>query len=518
MIAEIPVLIVGGGPIGLTAAVGLRNLGVDCMLVERHRGTLGFPKGRRVTVRSVEIFRQWNLEAAVTDVSLPRSESLFVYRGETLFAREFERTPQSAETTPFSPTQELICSQDVLEPVLRERAQALGADVRFATAMTEFIQDEKGVTAQLASGDDRAPFTVRAQFLIAVDGARSNVRSALGISRSGAGVVGDRVSILVEADLAARMEGRQAVMSRLTQPRRGTGVAAVDNKRLWLLILPHRPESEPAESFTNERCAAIARQALGDDGIEVRIRGVQFWQAAALVADKFQAGRVFLAGDAAHITTPLGGLGMNCGLADVHNLAWKIAGVLAGCADPSLLNTYELERQPIARATADASLGAAQPPAPVQGLVLGYAYESPAIISDGISLPAIPERIGDYTPSARSGCRAPHVWMTANGSRKSTLDLFGKGFVALTGAGSHVSAAARSVARSVSIPLEHFVIEDTDFLGLYGIGPDGIVIVRPDGHVAWRAPALDERAENAIRAALAHAARPSKLAGEARDV
>jgi 2-polyprenyl-6-methoxyphenol hydroxylase-like FAD-dependent oxidoreductase len=501
-VIDVPVLIVGAGPIGLTAAVGLRNLGVDCMVVERHPGTLDFPKGRRVTVRSMEIFRQWGLEAAITTVSLPRAESLFIYSGETLFAQEFQRTLQTPETTPLSPTQEVICSQDVLEPVLRERAEALGADVRFSSAMTEFTQDAEGVTAQLSAGGDRAASTVRARWLIAADGARSGVREALGISRSGAGVTGERVSILVEADLAARIEGRQAVISWLNKPRPGTVVAVVDNNRLWLLLLPVRPEAEPAEAFTNERCAALARAAFGDETIDVHIRGVRFWQPTALVADQFHFGRVFLAGDAAHITTPLGGLGMNCGIADVHNLAWKIAGVEAGWADPSILGTYEPERQPIARATAEASLGAIRPPAPVDGLVLGYAYESSAVISDGISLPSIPTSFGDYTPSARPGCRAPHYWVTVDGSRRSTLDLFGAGFVALTGPEPHIAAAVRSVAKSTSIPLRDLAIEDQDFLDLYGIGPGGIVIVRPDGHVAWRAPALDSQAETMIRAAL----------------
>jgi putative polyketide hydroxylase len=257
------------------------------MLVERHPGTLDFPKGRRVTVRTMEAFRQWGLEAAITGVSLPRAESLFVYSGETLFAREFRRTLQSPETTPHSPTQEVICSQDVLEPVLRERAEALGADVRFSTALTEFTQDAEGVTARLAAGEGGAPTTVRARWLIAADGARSSIREALGISRTGAGVVGERVSILVEADLAARIEGRRSVISWLNKPRPGTAVAAVDNNRLWLLILPIRPEAEPAEAFTNDRCAALARAAFGDETIDLRIRGVRFWQATALVADRF---------------------------------------------------------------------------------------------------------------------------------------------------------------------------------------------------------------------------------------
>jgi len=480
---DVPVLIVGAGPVGLLMAAGLRHFGVDCMVVEKHASTLDFPKGRRVTTRTVEIFRQWGLEAAVSDVALPQADSLFVFEGETLLGADFQRRGMFVDDlNRSSPTRELICSQELLEPVLRKWDQDDGADVRFLTEVVGFAQDDDKVTAEIVTAG--GPVSVHAQYMVAADGVRGRTREALGVGWSGPGTFGHRVSILVEADIEMRMKNRQSAVYWLRRPRPGSLFAAVDNKSRWLCVVPYDPDTEPSESLTEHRCVELVRGGLGDDSVELRYIGHRIWEPTALVADRYQVGRIFLAGDAAHVTTPVGGLGMNCGVADVHNLAWKLAGVLVGWASPALLESYEPERRPHAFACAAASLGPAQPPNPVDGLVLGYVYESAVIIDDQSAAPRAGDLIGEYLPVGRPGHRAPHIWLDRG---RSTLDLFGTQFVALTDPpGGRALDSAAGVARATGIPLVVHVIDAAAWHDLYGVERGGVVLVRPDGYVAWR--------------------------------
>jgi putative polyketide hydroxylase len=199
------------------------------MVAEKHASTLDFPKGRRVTARTVEILRQWGLEAAVSGVSLPEADSLFVFEGETLLGADFQRRGMRVDdVSRSSPVGELICSQELLEPVLRERVQEDGADARFATEVVGFAQDDDGVMAEVVAHGE--PVSVRAVYMVAADGVRGRTREALGVGRSGPGVFGYRVSILVEADLEIRMKERQSAVYWLRQPRPGSLFAAVDNR------------------------------------------------------------------------------------------------------------------------------------------------------------------------------------------------------------------------------------------------------------------------------------------------
>ena len=503
---DVPVLVVGGGPVGLLMATGLRHFGVDCLVVEKHASTLDFPKGRRVTTRTVEIFRQWGLEAAVAKVSLPRADSLFSFEGETLLGGDYRR-----QGLPFddvnrtSPTRELICSQESLEPVLRQRAKA-DADVRFSAEVLSFTQDGGRVIADAVIAGEHV--SVHASYMVAADGAHGRTRDALGIDRSGPGTLGHRLSILVNANMGTRMMERQSAVYWLKQPRPGSLFVAVDNKNRWLLVVPYDPDTEPKDSWTELRCLELVRGGLGDDSVELRYLGHRFWDLTALVADHYRAGRVFLAGDAAHLTTPEGGLGMNCGVADAHNLAWKLAAVIAGWASPALLETYESERRTHAVACADASLGPARPPNPIDGLVLGHAFESAAIINDHTPAPRPRDPVGEYLPVARPGHRAPHIWLDPE---TSTLDLFGHAFVALTDpVGKPGLDHAADVARATGIPLTVHAVDAPGWHDLYGVGPGGVVLVRPDGYVAWRSttpPATSHRLASALRTAAGH--RPS---------
>jgi 2-polyprenyl-6-methoxyphenol hydroxylase-like FAD-dependent oxidoreductase len=496
---ETEVLIVGGGPVGLALAVGLRRLGVSCLLVERHASTLDFPRGRGVTVRTMEILRQWDLAADIEAAGLPRDDSLYVFSGHALLAEEFSRVGVPSEQSPFSPTERLICDQESMEVVLRKRAVDLGADLRFGTACSAWTSDADGVTGQLIDTESGTTMRVRAQWMIAADGARSGIRDELAIGRSGPGVVSHAISILIDAKLGPRMQGRESAIYRLSGLP-GGAVLSVDNDRRWLLIYAYDPTREPAATFTADRCEELARTALGDASVDLLVVGERIWESTALTADAFRRDRVLLAGDAAHVTTPIGGLGMNCGIADVHNLAWKLAGVLAGWAPPSLLDSYEQERRPVALATVEASLGAARPPAPANGIVLGAAYASDVVVRDGSAAPALEDPVNDYCPTARPGHRAPHLWL--NGSHThSTLDLFGSTFVVLTDARDY-SVASNAAMAATGVPVRSHVIDDDAWRALYDVTPGGAVLVRPDGHVAWRSATAPTHAAPTLTAAL----------------
>ena len=511
---EIPVLVVGGGPVGLSTAIGLRHFGIDCLLVERHPSTSLFPKGRAISTRSMEIFRQWGIEDAVTAVGLPRDESLFIYLGDTLRAPEFHRFgAKDIGFSDHSPTAPLICSQDVLEPVLRERATVRGADVRFGHRLVGFTQDEGGVSAEVRAAGGSA-FRVRCDYLVGADGSRSTVREQLRIAVDGPGVVGaPNISILVEADLSAAVADRRSALYWLGQPPPGSVFAVVDNDRRWLLMHTFDPAAHDEASFTDERCIALVRQAVGDPQLAVRYVARQFWQPQAVVAERFRTGRVFLAGDAAHLTTPMGGLGMNCGIGDAHNLVWKLAAVLGRWGGPRLLDSYEVERRPVARWSVETSVALQdEPEGPrrrlLDGIVLGYRYESEIVVPDGTAPPMLDDPLRQYVPVARPGHRAPHVWWIRDGDGRSVLDLFGDAFVILTDPTGQdaVAAAADTLGDGSGVPLLWYAVDAPGWGEAYGLRPGGVVLVRPDGQVAWRSVAKPPDLTRALRSALAVAA------------
>lgn len=499
------VLVVGAGPVGLCAAIDLRRRGVACTVVERHAGTLDFPKGRLITTRTMELFRSWGIDEAMEAVGLPRDASLFVFAGESLLAPEFRRTglPVPPRDNVVSPTQRLLCDQMAMEEVLLDHARALGADVRFVTALEHLDHDDDGVTATLLDQVTGRPSVVRCAFAIGADGAGSDIRSGLGIERSGAGRQGGAASIYFRAPLGERMAGRTAGRYDLAAIP-GASVMVVDNDQRWMLIAGRDPAADPDDRYVEAWALELARRAIGDPAVPVEIVGIRLWESVTLVADRFRSGRVFLVGDAAHVTTPVGGLGMNCGLADVHDLCWKLAAVLAGWAHPDLLDTYEPERHPVAVATAHASTGPARPPAPAEGIVLGTTYRSDAITPDGTEPPAVADPVNDLVPTAHPGRRAPHVWLDSDCTR-STLDLFGGDFVVMAGpdARPHAEAALGDPAVA-NIPVRLETPDGGAWRSAYGIDKGGAVLVRPDGHVAARQATLERPA--ALVAALLRAA------------
>ena len=506
---DVPVLIVGGGPVGLTASIYLSHFGVESLMVEKHPGTAILPKARGLNARTMEMYRQIGLEDAIRAVAMPARFGGTILWSESLAGREIKRLQPgrgSAANLALSVSANCGCAQDILEPVLRHRAETSGPGrLRFNTEMRELHCTTDGVIATIedASG---AIEQVRARYLIAADGSQSGIREQLGIAREGERDVYDSINIHLRADLTRWVADRPAALYLIEQPDlRGTFLTINGSDRWGFLVTSLSHYGYTPAQFTPAFCTEIVRRAVGSADVEVEVLGVSAWQASALVAQRYRSGPVFLAGDAAHEMPPTGAFGLNTGVQDVQNLAWKIAAVLRGEAGDALLNTYDAERRPVGQATTHASLLNAlsmgrtsrQTQAVLPrgeflneiGLIFGARYESAAVVADG--QPKLPDdQVQQYVPCATPGCRAPHVWLSQAGRRFSTLDLLGREFVLFT----HMrgTAWADAAARLQPPQIASIVIandtpdEDASWLSAYGIDADGAVLVRPDGHVTWR--------------------------------
>lgn len=532
-------LIVGGGPVGLSLALQLSRWGVDWMLVERHAEVSEFPKGRTIGLRSMEIFRQTGLEAQIQKAGLAPEETAHFYFGPSLTSREdFELVSRAraAASVAHSPTASVICSQEVLEALLRdETASAASGDALFGAELATFNEHQDGVTALLRDRSSGREWSVEAAYMVAADGASSMVRRSLKIELTGASELSHNLNIFFEADLRDLVVDRLSLVYFVSNEAVQGTFLAVDNHYRWLLnVVGDAPR---LRALDDDACVELVRSATGAPDVAIGLRDRKVWTASSQVAESYSRGRVFLAGDAAHVMTPYGGFGMNCGLADAHNLGWKLAGVVHGWAGDGLLDTYERERKRVAQWTSGedlANIVAAHgdPAGPRDwrawrnalprrrqndGLTLGYAYSSSAISPDGSDVPHVDDPVASYVPCARPGHRAPHHWLRRSGDRLSTLDLFGNQFTLLTAAGAGGWREAMLAARRGSrVPLRAHAIGDGAALrddgdaGLswahaYGVEPGGAVLVRPDGHVAWRTVTQPSDPERTLKAALQRA-------------
>ena len=492
---RVPVLIIGAGPAGLSSSILLSRAGIRSLTVERHASTSIHPKATGLSTRTLELFRAWGMEQRVRDLALRVDFSSSVRR--TLSDPELERRslgyPTVDEAAVFSPTSPAALAQDLLEPVLVDHARSYAqADVRFDTEVVDLEQRDDDVRVTLLDRASGVTSDVYARYVVAADGANSPTRQRLGIAMHGVERIGDYLSILFRADVAS-IVGPEMYGLYLVQALGGPMPAVVlptSNDSRWILAVPWRDELQPASSLTPAALVDLVRRAAGRADLEVEVLGYSLIGIGAQVADRFREGNVFLVGDAAHRTAPTGGTGMNTAIQAAHNLMWKLAAVLSGTAGPALLDTYEPERRPSGERNLLRSRGQLQG---VSGVAadLGVVYSSDAVVAgESDERPAVIE------PTSRAcvGSRAPHVWLEVDGVRRSTLDLFGDRLTLLTGARGHAwSDAARSVAHDLDVPLGAVVVDglgvrDTSdrWLEAYGIEADGAVLVRPDGHIAWR--------------------------------
>ncbi|HSK52631.1 MAG TPA: FAD-dependent monooxygenase, partial [Clostridia bacterium] len=382
---EIPVLVVGAGPAGLTMAAGLARHGVGSLLVERHETVSVFPKASGISTRTMEILRSWGLEDAVRAASLRALPLMSV--GETLTGPSQAIAPLGFPTDEqalaVSPTRPAIAPQDRVEPILLEFARRQsGVEIRFGTELVGLDQDPDGVTATLRDLDSGREEIVRARYLVGADGSRSAVRAMLGIEAHGPSDLGTYLTMLFRADLWSALGERRFGLYQLTGPVPGVFVPTGPDDR-WVLGMPFDPRSDDPGAFTPERCVELIRRAAGLPDLAVELLASMPITFMAQAAERVRDGRAFLVGDAAHRMPPMGGRGLNTAVADAYGLSWKLAWVVRGLAGEALLGTHEAERGPVGRF----NLMLAAPNAPAatpDGLRedLGYVYRSAAIDAD----------------------------------------------------------------------------------------------------------------------------------------
>jgi 2-polyprenyl-6-methoxyphenol hydroxylase-like FAD-dependent oxidoreductase len=506
---EIPVLIVGGGPVGLSAAVFLGRHGVTSLLAEKRGDTSVLPRAPGLQARTLELFRAAGLGRQIRQLEIGDSHAFFeggILRVNTyseIADAEVLEAP-SLDGPAISPERVMGCGQDRYEVVLAKEARKSGAELRFGTRLRSLSQDGEGVTAQLEDTHTGEVSAVRARYLVGADGANSSVRRALGIPRSGRGTVFNALSIYFRApELEMILADRPFILCYATAGGTMMGLSRLHGCDPWLAAPLYHPEKgESPADFDDERCVQIIRAAAGKPGMRVEIVAKVPWEGAQLVAERFRAGRVFLAGDAAHVHPPAGGFGANTGIHDAHNLAWKLAAALRGWAGDELLDSYHDERHAVGAAMAEQAMvrnrirhGHASEQVRAQMvddiiITLGYRYYSRAIV---------PERSGPVLRaplnlSGEPGTRAPHVWVDHGGGRLSTIDLFWDSFVLLTGPeGGEWHAAAAQLAGRTPVPLRSVRIgpggdytAEGEWARAYRVSPRGAVLVRPDAFVAWR--------------------------------
>ena len=536
---EVPVLIVGGSLVGLTTSLLLSTYGVPNLVVEKHRGTAIHPRAASFHQRTMEIFRHAGVQQVIEEAAAKE----FVQNGaivavESLCGKELQYFYKSWNegVEDLSETSRLFITQVGLEPVLQKAAADRGARHAYGTELVLLNQDADGVSAVVRERDGGATSTVRAQYLVAADGAHSSVREQLGIPMLGHGS-SECITIYFKADMREMIGDRNLSVIYVINPNLlGFFRFSFDGQSGFLSIFsvtdPETGEKRDlVADLSDERCSQYVRTALGcPEDTPVEIENVQRWQASATSAERYSDGRVFLVGDAAHTMPPTGGWGGNTGIADAHNLAWKLAMVLNGSADPSLLDSYDAERRPAGlmtmeqayaiyagryaeRATSDTKPLAT--PRPAEEVELGSVYRSSAVL-DPSGESVDPDReaatVHPREPLTDVGARAPHLTLDQGGSPVPVHDLFTDSFVLLAGAeGQRWVDAANAIADERHLPLQAFRVGEGGDLSspgnafeiAYGLDSSGAVIVRPDGIVAWRSSEQDNAdAEQSVERAL----------------
>ncbi|BCT77642.1 2,4-dichlorophenol 6-monooxygenase [Sinomonas cyclohexanicum] len=573
-VVETDVLIVGSGPAGSSAALFLSSLGIANIMITKYRWTANTPRAHITNQRTMEIFRDLGIEEQVLAEATPHHMI-----GDTVFCTSIAgdeigriltwgtHPARHADYELASPSLNCDIPQTYLEPILVKNATMRGTQTQFSTEYISHEQDADGVNVRVLNRLTGTEYTIRAKYLIGADGARSKVAADVVLPYEGQMDIAGSMNITFKADLAKLVGHRPSVLYWVVQPGSnigGIGAGLVRMVRPWneWLIVWGFDITQGTPEVTEEDALQVVRNLIGVPDLDAEITGISLWGNNEQFATALQKGRVFCAGDAVHKHPPSNGLGSNTSIQDSYNLAWKIAAVLKGQADPSLLDTYTAERAPVARqivtranqsgrefvklfealglteaeteeemraaieSRKDATPEGAAKRAAVReamelknyefnahGVELGQYYRSAAIAGDGTERPA-PTRDPElyYEPSTDPGVRLPHAWVGDWVNKVSTHDLAPYGqFTLFTGVtGEDWTTAAQKVSDQLGVRVDAVVIgpgrEVTDLYfdweRLRGVAEDGAVLVRPDKHVGWRSQTLPTDPEAALRAAM----------------
>lgn len=513
---DVPVLIVGGGPVGLALAGDLGWRGVSCLLVEQTDGAIYQPRMDLVGIRTMEFCRRWGIVDRVERSPYPRDRPQDNVYVTSLAGWDLgrERMPSMGDDRPptVSPQKRERCPQNMFDPILREWASSFpGVRLRYRCRLIGFTQEGDRVVAEVEDLSSGRRERITARYLVGCDGAGSSVREGLGIRMLGNPVLTCTTNLIFRCPPFDTIHDKGKGYRYMFIGPEGTWatIVAINGRDQWRMSIIG--SAEPRELSRDEIHAAI-RRAVGRD-FEYEILTIVPWTRRELVAERYGSGRAFIAGDAAHVMSPTGGFGMNTGIGDAVDLAWKLAATLAVWGGAALLDSYSVERQPVGlRNVTEASDNLRRTVSPgrnaaicndtpegarvraevgrefaatmrgewfTPGIHLGYRYaESPICWPDGT--PPTPDEATTYVPSARPGGRAPHVWL-ADG--RSTLDLYGRGFTLLRLGPADPRSLAEAAARR-DVPLDVVTLDEPAVRAAY---ERQLVLVRPDGHVAWRA-------------------------------
>jgi len=528
-VVDVPVAIVGGGPVGLAVAVDLGWHGIECLLIEQGDGVVDNAKFVDINMRTMEFCRRWGVANEIRDCGFDPEypQDLIIVTSLTGYLLARQPFPSFAQfrTPPTTAERIARCPQTIFDPILKRVAASHPAvRFRYGTRCEAVMQDADGATLELTDVSTNERLRVRTRYVACCEGAASVIRERLGIALEG-GTLSHNANVVFRSDELLRVHDKGPGFYTAIGPEgRWASILAIDGGSIWRLQL-----TKPVDRATFDRAEAerLIRRFVGCD-FRFEVLSALVWARREVVAERYQDGRIFLLGDAAHQLSPAGGFGLNTGIGDVTNLTWKLAATLQGWGGPTLLDSYEIERRPIGQRNVRAATerwnenqGQHAPgPAILEagpegervraevrrglqplldrvncgyefgaryedaGLQLGYRYDdSPLVVPDGTPPP--PYDVRTYYPVARPGARAPHFWFDRD---RSILDLFGDGLVLLRLASEAPPADAFvEAAAERGVPLRVHSFDIPQLLHIYNTL---LVLVRPDGHVAWRSNAL----------------------------